>query len=460
MSDFQLRQDQIEDLAYFMENKKALFLSDPGTGKTPVVCVLQKWLWTEKQTRTVWVMPSKLLEKNRDEAFRFGCWGRKNDVVIVETEKDLEKPAKVFLMTFARFRLSWEKLPFTFKALHIDEYHKGFGGATSAQTEAMKMFMMRQGAYFLPMTGTLYNGKPDSCYSAISTIEPRYYASYQSFKNFHHNIDPFTGKVEYFRNLKHLQELMLKHGRRRLWRDIHGDVEIVIHREDVGMECEQRALYDKLKEDAILELERFFIDGTLPGVNFIRCRQIMEIPNYFPDLLESGKTVDLIPKRRSGKIELLDIHFENHAANKDPVVVFSSLIKQQEEILNLARKHGLRAELINGEINSKESGRISRAFESGDLDVLVCSPIVADCGYNWQFSGDKEVSHAIYVSMDFRDTSFIQSYGRFTRQKRSEALRLTVMNYSDSLDDRIRMIIKKKSADANVVDESRPIIEI
>lgn len=457
---FQLRPDQIEDLAYFMNTPKALFLSDPGTGKTPPVCVLQRWLWTEHKIGTVWVMPNKLMEKNLSEAMIFGQWPSSDDVVIVNKEADLEKPAKVFIMGFKRFRMSWRKLPDYVTALHVDEFHKGFGGPKSQQTIAHNEFMATRGTHYLPMTGTLYNGKPDTCYPALKIIEPRYYGSYDGFKYFHHVYDIFTGKLIGFRNLDHLQKLLSKHGRRRLWRDIHGDHKPVIHREIVDMEPEQRALYNELKTAAFLELEKFFIDGTLPGVNFIRCRQIMEHPNHFPDLTTPGQFVDIIPGRRPGKLDLLDIHFEDHAANKTPVVVFAALRPQQAQVLDLARSYGLKAELINGEITSAEAARISETFVRGETNALVCSPLVADCGFNWQFCGDQEVCHAIYASMDFRDTSFVQSYGRFMRQARQAALRLTILTYKNSLDDRILFIVNKKSREAHMVDPTREVLEL
>jgi len=456
---FQLRQDQIEDLAYFLQNPRALFLSEPGTGKTPPVCVLQRHLWNEYQTGTVLVMPDKLLGKNRDEALKFGLWD-KGDVIIVEKEADIRPPARLFLMTAARFRLSWQKLPDYVTALHIDEYHKLFGGVTSAQTAAMNQFMWTHGKYFLPMTGTLYNGKPDTCYSALAIIEPRYYGNYDQFKAFHHVIDMWTGKVIDYDNLDHLRKLLDRHSRRRLWADVHGEAEIVIHKEVVDMEPQQRELYDTLKDEAILELEKFFVDGTLPGVAFTRCRQIMEHPNSFPDLTNPKQTVDLIPGKRPGKLDLIDLHLEDHAVNKAPLVIFASLLKQQDQLLELTKTYNLRFDILNGEVNHKDAYAMSKAFERGDLDGIIASPIVADMGHNWQFSANKEVSHAIYASLDFRDSSFVQSYMRFMREKRRSALRLTVMKYRDSLDFRIATLINKKSRDANKVDPTRKILDL
>ena len=454
---FTLRKDQIEDLGYFLNHPKALFLSEPGTGKTPVVNVLQRALWDEQNIASVWPMPDKLLEKNREEAFRFGQWQHEDDVVIVKKPSDLQKPARVFLMTFARFRLSWDALPERVKAFQSDEHHKGFGGHESGQTRAMYAFMQKQGEWFLPMTGTLYNGKPDTCYPPLQVIEPRYYGNYDSFKAHHHVIDIFSGKVCGYRHQDHLQKLLDLHSRRRLWKDIHGDHKPVVQIEQATMEPEQREMYDELREKALLELDRFFVDGTLPGVNFIRARQIMEHPNFFPDLTRPGETVDIIPGRRPGKLDLLDLHFENAAANRKPLVVYATQIPQQEQIFELARTYSPKIALLNGQTKDRD---IDAKFRRGEVEWIVASPLVADAGYNWQWCGDTEVDHAIFASLDFRDTTFIQAYRRFMREARKSALRLTVLKYRNSLDDRIAYLVNKKSREAHLVDPSREVLEL
>jgi hypothetical protein len=186
----------------------------------------------------------------------------------------------------------------------------------------------------------------------------------------------------------------------------------------------------------------------------------MEHPNFFPDLTDPKKTVDIIPGRRPGKLELLDFHLDNHAANKEPLVIFAALRPQQKQILELARSYGLRFELINGEISPAEAAEISNRFIRGELDGMVCSPLVADCGFNWQFCGAKEVCHAIFASMDFRDTAFEQAYKRFMRQARQAALRLTILKYRNSLDDRVLFLVNKKSREAHEVDPTREVLEL
>ncbi len=108
----------------------------------------------------------------------------------------------------------------------------------------------------------------------------------------------------------------------------------------------------------------------------------MELPNSFPDLINPGKFIDIIPGRRAGKLERLELHLTNHAELGKPVVVFAALKPQQREILKLARSLGLRAELLNGDTPTAKRPKIDDAFQRGELNCIVASPIVADVGFN------------------------------------------------------------------------------
>ena len=86
----QLRPDQIADLALLINHPKHLHLSDPGTGKTPTICTYQRYLWQHQGTPSVWPMPKSLLEKNRDEALRWGGWAP-DEVQIVDGPLDFRR---------------------------------------------------------------------------------------------------------------------------------------------------------------------------------------------------------------------------------------------------------------------------------------------------------------------------------------------------------------------------------
>jgi hypothetical protein len=461
---FQLRPDQIEDLAALIVNPRHIHGGEPGTGKTPTVCVNQAYRWREHQTGTVWAMPKSLMRKNLEEAMRWGGW-EDGDVVIVDGTKKqcdraLESGAKVFIMGFTRFAKCWRQLPDHVRAFDADEWHKGFGGHESKRTQELYSFMDERGDFFTAMTGTLVKGKPESAYPALQIIEPRYYGTLQLFQNVHHVKDPWTGRLAGYRDLEILHDVLSKHIIKRRWKDIHGDKLWVPQVERVDMAPQQRTIYDQFEAEAILELENFFIDGTQPGVAFTRARQIMEHPNRFPDLRDPDKLppVDILPGEMPAKMELLDLHFTNALENGTPIVVFANLIPNQRQILDLGKSLGLEIEWMSGEASLKERDQIDSAFRAGRLKALVCSPLIADCGFNWQFCGDHEVDHCVFANMDFLDTTFIQARDRFMRQKRSSALRVSILVYRQSVDEHILRLVTRASRTAHQVDPDREVL--
>lgn len=91
----ELREKQVEQLAFYIANPKCLDLSDPGTGKTPPICVYSYYVWDRLGKRTLWSMPKSLLKKNLKETIRFTDFKVKNvekytrgdEVVILRTDR-------------------------------------------------------------------------------------------------------------------------------------------------------------------------------------------------------------------------------------------------------------------------------------------------------------------------------------------------------------------------------------
>ena len=67
--------------------------------------------------------------------------------------------------------------------------------------------------------------------------------------------------------------------------------------------------------------------------------------------------------------------------------------------------------------------------------------------------------HVIFVSIDYLDTNILQAYRRADRGSRTSTLRVTFLQYRDSIDQRMYQINKVKSQLANRVDPNRRIIE-
>lgn len=459
-----LRVEQIADLSFYMQNRKCMNLSDPGTGKTPSVCVMQWYLWNELGVGTCWAMPKRLLRKNQREILRFTRFEEK-DVVIVDgtraqVEKQLKSGAKVFLMGFRRFTLSSKALPSYVKAFHVDEFHKGFKNAQSAASLAMfDAFDKKRFEWFIAMTGTLISGKLSSSYPAIRVIEPRYYTDEKAFMN-QHGLYDWEGKLIGWQNHEKLRYIFGTHGIRRTFTEIFGEQEIVYLPEVTQMEPEQRRMYDEFHEKAMVDLDKFFLTGTEPGVAFIRARQLMEHPNRFPDLTNPGQFVDVIPGRKPGKEELLDLHLDDHQDSGKPLIIYSSMIPQQENVAKTLKERGMRFGRIHGQMSLNVSDQVALDFEQGKIDTMLCSPACADVGFNWQFCGEQEVDHIIFMTTDYLDTTIIQAIRRAIRGKRSSPLRVSFLEYEDSIDQQILRIIYNKSVEANKVDPTRMVLQL
>lgn len=408
-------------------------------------------------------MPKKLLGKNRRELLRWSGFKPEEVVILDGTAQQIEKKlasgAKVFLMGFRRFALSWMKLPRDVKALHTDEHHKGFKGPDSAQTLAMYDFMDRQGEWFVPMTGTLVNGPLDSVYPAIRVINANYYLSHDAFMA-QHAVEDFDGKVIGWKNHQKLSTILGTHGIRRTFASIYGEQEIVTQPVVVEMTPPQRALYDKFEKDAVLELEKFFLDGTKPGVGFIRARQLMEHPNHFPDLTDPGKFVDVMKGDTPEKENVLDNILEEHSRTGKPIIIYSPMRPQQARIELLLQAHGIPYGVINGDTSQKAGDLIDVAFQEGRLKAILASPACADVGFNWQFCGDQEVDHIVFMCLDYLDTTYTQAVRRAIRQKRTCPLRVTILEYHLSIDQKVAWIVWAKSVEANKVDPSRAVLQL
>lgn len=168
MEQKELRDYQVADLAFYMATPKCGNFSDPGTGKTPSVCVYIWWLWHERKIRSIWTMPKSLLAKNKQELIDFTDL-KDEDVIIIDghaglRDKLIRKDGKVFLMGFSNFATNWRQyvgIHPDIKALFGDEWHLGFSTDAAQRTQSLYEFMDRT-EILVAMTGTIINGRLDS----------------------------------------------------------------------------------------------------------------------------------------------------------------------------------------------------------------------------------------------------------------------------------------------------------
>lgn len=450
-STLSLRDYQNSNFSEFVKNTRMADLSEAGTGKTPPACLYLYWLWAAKNIRSIFCMPKSLLVKNYEELFLWSNF-TKDDIVIVrgtpkQREKQINSDAKVFLCGFDCFATNWpifvNRHP-DIQALVGDEWHLGFSthgeydwkGRVQGTGRTAKMydFMRQQDARLLAMTGTLIKGRLCSSYPLIALIEPRYYGTYNQFLTWHAELDEY-GKPFMWKNHDRLAKILKKHTVARTFEQAYGTENKQIFIELCTMSESQRRVYDDMEEMALVELEEDFLEAGTPAVAAMRCIQFMQCPELYN--IEEGE---------DGKTAHIEVHIRNAIESGEPMVIFETTKAAQKRYYELALKLGGRAGLLNGDTSDTKRPLLDSQMRGGQLDVMVAAPIVAGVGFNWG-----NVNTMVFSIIDYGDDTFIQNYRRAIRGKRAEPLKIYVLQYRKSLDQRIASIVNQKSKDRLLV---------
>lgn len=442
MNGKQLRPYQLQHLAYHLSADRTINTSAPSTGKTPTVCVYMKLKWENEGKKSVFVMPTSLFGKNKQEVMDWTDWDE-NEVEILDDGLNERKviyerdEVKCFIMSFDCFAKEWNLLPKDVDCVIIDEFHLGYSTHDSKRTKAYYC-SSRRFKHYIIMTGTIVNGRYSSAYPAIAIIEPRYYLNYDNFLRYHGIFDEKYGGVVGWRNPEKLKAILQRHSCGISVKEAYKDrKEDIIIYEKCRLNPKQLRAYKEMEEYAMAELEDGYIDARSGGggVKQMRCRQIL----CCPEALDIN--VDW-----NGRDESLSIHLQDCVDYKKQILIYSVFEAEQNRIVNLCKKKGLRVGLINGTVSAKERSRLDVDFREGRIDVMVGSPATCSIGFNWE-----HVDKIIFTSCDYQDGTFEQSIARGNRGTRKECLRVYILDYGTRVEKRIMQIIKRKSEESKKI---------
>ena len=442
-----LRPYQQQNLGFLLTNHRGLDRSDAGTGKTPVMCL---WIynWTQ-EGRVIWVMPKSLLVKNYEELLLWSVL-TPEQITLVEGSPEQRRQqltrdsTKVWLMGFDAFVRYYPDMIQRYPDLrHLcgDEWHLGF--ATHGEPDyrnpknifgTKRTWMMyqylRRGGAFLGGTGTLIDGRLTSAYPSIHVIEPRYYPTYSNFLSWHAVLDGY-GNPYLWKNHERLKQVLEKHSCRVTFQEAYGGEKV--HPPQVvlcRMSESQLKAYSQMEAMAIAELATVNLEAANDAVAARRCLEFMQAP----------ETYDLHQHPTDGKDAHLETYVEKALANGERLLVFEPVVKAHPRLKALVERLGGRAGVMNGGVSAAERQRLDVEFRKGELDVMICSPKVAGIGFNWG-----HVNTVVFMSLDYKDTTFIQAYRRADRGQRTTLLRILVLQYRNSLDQHIAHKVNQRS---------------
>jgi len=454
-----LRDYQKGDLAHSIAVKKDLYMHDPGVGKTPPACIFIYYVWKHHQGKTIWSMPTHLMDKNRRELLAWSNF-KPEEVAIVDgtrKQKDdiiADPKVKVFLTSFPGLvkNKAWQQYK-GIKLIALDEFHKYFSNHKSPATQELYR-AVKTVPYFLGMSGTLVKGRLDSAYPMLQIIAPRYYGNYTDFMA-QHAITDWYGKVIGWRNHEKLKTILSRIGRRTAFEDVFGKRDIVFFIEEIDMGPKQKKAYDEFEKMGMLELEKVILEGSNEGVNLLRLRQILAHPERISVPTErnsKGGISKFEIEDASGGVdterdERIKLHIQDHLDTKEPLVIVSTLIPEQQRLYELANKMGMKTALINSTVPNKVRWQIDKDFQAGRLQCVVGSPSTMGTGFNWS-----HINHILTAGLDFAADDFIQILMRGFRGKRNQPLKVTLIQYRKSVEQHIDKVLDKKSRESHLID--------
>lgn len=407
------------------------------------------------------------MKKNKAELLAWSNF-KEDEVAIVDgsrKKKDeiiADPNVKVWITSFPGLvkNAAWKQYQGV-KGVIIDEFHKYFSNHESPSTQELYR-CVRTMEFFCGMSGTVIKGRLDSAYPMIQIIEPRFYGNVNDFYA-QHAIKDFWGKIIGWRNGEKIKKVLNHIGRRTSFESVFGKRDIVFFIEEVDMGAKQKALYDQFKNMGMAELENVILEGSNEGVNLLRLRQILAHPERISvpiDRDDKGKITEFQVVDASGghtteRDERIKLIMEDHLDNKEPLLVISTLIPEQERLYKLAQSVGLKVALINSNVPNETRWKIDEEFRAGRLDAVVASPATAGTGYNWS-----HLNHIVFAGMDFATDDFIQILMRGFRGKRGRPLKATLVQYRGTVEQHIDKVHDKKSRESHNIDPTYLILNL
>ena len=448
---FIARPYQIEDLATLMKNPRHLEGQDPGCGKTYIAAMFTQYILDSTNERVVWTMPGGIMAKNQRDIL-FSTKLQPEQVVIVQggpakRQEIYNNPAvKVFLMTGVTYSNEWALLPSDVRHSFHDEihlYYTTYDSRKTKQTRTGEWFRAckNKGA-IVPMTGTFIRGRLDSAYPICHVLAPWAYGNDRTFLN-HHAVFDENGGVIGWKNHERLRQVSERFGTFRSFKSVYGEEKKVFECHRFKLSKAVQKAYDKLKATGLLELTDEFVDSQNPAVNAMRCRQLMAAPELFELAEETEKDANI------------RVDVENHLKTGERLAIFSPITAEQLRVVRIIKSLGGIVGHINGTVSNVERQRIDQEFCAGNLQFVVASPQTAGIGFSWNF-----LNLIIYPSIEYTDDSLVQSYRRGIRGTRETPLRVKLLKYEDTIEDRIWQIVDRKNRDYQQINPGIELLNI
>lgn len=260
--------------------------------------------------------------------------------------------------------------------------------------------MSRQAKRTWLLSGSPVSKYADDLYMQLAIVEPRYFKSFWRFANTYCFIektiwgDKISGTRPTIDFRWEFRDLMFVRNQRQVLPDLPN---VLFEDYALQMEPDQKAMYQAMSKEFILELESGDLTAATKVSQLIRLQQIVSCPNVF------------IPSVKSCKIKALDTLIDTQVLPL-PAIIWVNFKQTAENLYkDLVDHHPeLTVQIITGD--SVDRASVFTAFQDGLVDVLILSIGVGKYGLTLTTA-----KSAVYYDKTFDGDAYLQSIARIHR---------------------------------------------
>lgn len=427
---------QFDAFVFAAQKRASMLAMEMGTGKSKVaIDLINSW----DCRRVIIACPKSVLNVWRREFKRHSF--HPFDVVIDEGRVSSRADSAEFALDVAKAKgrrvaivinheAMWRE-PFgqlverkEWDAIVIDESHRGkdpkgsFSGFLGG--------LPRRGERRLMLTGTPMPHSPLDVFSQYRFLDPGIYGtSFHRFKMRYAVLGGFQGKVvQQYQNLDELNEKFYTLAFRVTKAealDLPEEISVV---RECTLSGEERRVYDALETDFYARVA----DGEITVSNALTQLLRLQQATSGYAKLSDGKEAEIGTSKR----DLLGDVIEDAVL---PIVVFCRFIHDLDSVHRMARDRGLRS----GEISGRRKDISPTGTMPAGIDVLACQIQAGGLGIDLT-----RASTAIYYSVGFSLTDYVQSQSRLHRPGQRSNVTYIHLKATGTIDEKVYNAIESR----------------
>lgn len=371
-----LRPYQHQDVQYLSRIPSAGVFNQPRTGKTPTMIETIK---ARATYRNMIICPASLQYNWKAEIER---WHEGSRVIMFSGKATERRKAAIQFMeetqtpTYLIVSKDLAKkevmaLSFAHDVCVVDEAHF-LRNRDTMQSKAVRAIGSKA-AHRYALTGTPAVKHPSDVFGILQFLYPKKFSSYWDFINRYFDTRDNGFGTEITTTKKHreeeLKDLLDAVSTQRLRKDVMQWLpDKQYHQHRCMMSDKQFDAYESMLKDFFVQFEDTIIDTQNVLAQLTRLRQLCLDPALLGLNIPSAKTEALIEAIEDGTYD-------------EPLVIMSMFSAYFQIIKPRLEKLGKRVGEIHGKMTNSQKDEMSKAFQRGELDVLLCNIISAGVGF-------------------------------------------------------------------------------